>query len=385
MMSYTYSLFSRMCLRNGRRTIITAATKDVPDTNIPWFRISESNPAELDENCLTRIYTIPSDITASLMSNMTLELRKQTEVFRELGILVRRPSVEIISYLEQTDFTKSINKYILYGIQGAGKTTSLLQLIHYGIVKRYFVLHLPWVQTWFRYPRDAVVSPLEPDKIDLPESATKWLKYIKEINKVALSQLDLKTTKEYTWSQREITKSGESLSNLIEFGIQRNKFACGVINALVDELKMASTAAKCRTLVIIDGFNAFTSSITHVKDENHAYVPPERISITSTFLSSVDYNWCNGAAILTVDKKANKDRKDSDYPTYLLGKKGFELLDPFLPICVENYSLDEFKTILEYYKDRKWIKNISDKGQRELELLSNKNPYQLWALCKPLY
>lgn len=74
----------------------------------------------------------------------------------------------------------------------------------------------------------------------------------------------------------------------------------------MDELKMASTAGKCRTLVIIDGFNAFTSSITHVKDENHIYVSPERISITSTFLSSVDYNWCNGAAILTVDVKANK-------------------------------------------------------------------------------
>ncbi|CAD1478677.1 unnamed protein product, partial [Heterotrigona itama] len=314
-----------MGLRNGQRTIITAATKDVPDISIPWFRISESNPAEHDESCLTRIHTVPSDITESLMSNMTLELRKQTKVFKE------------------------------------------------------------FVQTWFRYSRDTIASPLEPDKIDLPESATKWLKYIKEMNKVALLQLDLKTTKEYTWSQREITKSGDSLSNLIEFGIQRNKFACSVINALVDELKMASTAGKCRTLIIIDGFNAFTSSITHIKDENHTYVPPERISITSTFLSSVDYNWCNGAAILTVDKRANKDRKDSDYPTYLLGKKGFELLDPFLPICVENYSLDEFKTILEYYKDRKWIKNISDKGQRELELLSNKNPHQLWTLCKPLY
>lgn len=47
------------------------------------------------------------------MLDMTLDLRKQTKVFRELGILVRRPAVEIISYLEQTDFTKSINKYIL--------------------------------------------------------------------------------------------------------------------------------------------------------------------------------------------------------------------------------------------------------------------------------
>lgn len=106
------SLFSRIYLRNGRRTI-TASTKDVPRTSIPWFRISESNPAEHNENCLTRIYTIPSDITASLMSTMTLELKKQTKAFRELGILIRRPAVEIISYLEQTDFTKSINKYVL--------------------------------------------------------------------------------------------------------------------------------------------------------------------------------------------------------------------------------------------------------------------------------
>lgn len=116
----------------------------------------------------------------------------------------------------------------------------------------------------------------------------------------------MKTTKEYTWSQREVTKVGDSLSNLIEFGIQRTKFACGVINALVDELKIASTAGKCRTLVVIDGFNALTSDITHVRDENRVYVPPDKISITSAFLSIVDYNWCNGAAVLTVDKRANR-------------------------------------------------------------------------------
>lgn len=116
----------------------------------------------------------------------------------------------------------------------------------------------------------------------------------------------MKVSKEYIWSQREVTKCGEPLSNLIEFGIQRSKFACGVISALVDELKMASTAGKCRTLVVIDGFNAFTSSCTLIRDENRAFVPPERISITSAFFNSVDKDWCNGAAILTVDQRASK-------------------------------------------------------------------------------
>lgn len=108
------SLFSGMCIRSSRRTIISAATKDVADqTNIPSFRISESNPAEHDASCLNRIYTVPSDITTSLMADMSIELKKQVQIFRELGILVRQPAVEVISYLEQTDYTKPINKYVL--------------------------------------------------------------------------------------------------------------------------------------------------------------------------------------------------------------------------------------------------------------------------------
>lgn len=103
-----------MCIRSSRRTIISAATKDVADqTNLPSFRIAESNPVEHDESCLNRIYTVPSDITTLLMANTTLELRKQVQVFRELGILVRQPAIEMISYLEQTDYTKPINKYVL--------------------------------------------------------------------------------------------------------------------------------------------------------------------------------------------------------------------------------------------------------------------------------
>lgn len=117
----------------------------------------------------------------------------------------------------------------------------------------------------------------------------------------------MKVSKDYTWTQREITKCGEPLSNLIEFGMQRIKFACGVIDALVNELKAASTAGKCRMLVVIDGFNALIDDYTAVRDEvTKLYVPADRISLTTSFLNSVNYDWCNGAAILTVDTKATK-------------------------------------------------------------------------------
>lgn len=50
----------------------------------------------------------------------------------------------------------------------------------------------------------------------------------------------LKINKEYVWSKREKTEVGAPLSELVELGINRVKYACDVIDALVDEIKILS-------------------------------------------------------------------------------------------------------------------------------------------------
>lgn len=77
-----------------------------------------------------------------------------------------------------------------------------------------------------------------------------------------------------------------------------------------------------------------------------------------------------------------QERRESHLPRYLLGKEGFEHLDPFIPVLVENYNITEFDSMIEYYKDRKWIRNITSNGQRELELITNKHPLSLMEQCK---
>ncbi|XP_003702346.1 mitochondrial ribosomal protein S29 [Megachile rotundata] len=384
MMSFTSSLFTKLCTATVRRTVTTAAVKEIPEVDIAPFRVLESYPPNHNERHLGRIYTVPAEITDLMKAELPKETRKRIDIFREFGIVVRKPALELISYLERTDYTKAVNRYVLYGRDGTGKTTTLIHLVHYGLVKQFVVMHLPWISTWYRFPLEVQESPLIPGQLDLPQEAVSWLKYFSTLNKLALSQYDLKVSKDYVWTQRESTKAGEPLLNLIQFGTERIKFACGVVSALLEELKAASIAGKCKTLIVIDGFNAFFTGPTMIRDEKYKYVPPQKISLTAPFYNSVNYDWCNGAVLISLDIRASRDKRESFYPKYLLGKEGFEYLDPFLPIHTENYTSDEYKNILEYYEDRKWIRKFGPQGQREIELLTNKNPMDIWERCKSL-
>lgn len=103
-----------------------------------------------------------------------------------------------------------------------------------------------------------------------------------------------------------MTSQGTPILELIEFGTNRIKYACGVVDALIRELKLASTAGKCKTLVVIDGFNAFTSSHTRIRDDNKAMVLPKQVSLAIPFFDITKSDWCNGAVVMTVDQIANK-------------------------------------------------------------------------------
>ena len=67
--------------------------------------------------------------------------------------------------------------------------------------------------------------------------------------------------------------------------------------------------------------------------------------------------------------------------------KGWEALDPFVPIPVEDYNELEMRSAIDYYLDRHWLQNPqagSDIGRRELAALSAHNPYLLMQVCRSL-
>ncbi|XP_066598044.1 small ribosomal subunit protein mS29 [Prorops nasuta] len=375
-----------LCRRHARSFVTAAQPKIDHVEPLQSFRTNETNPSNHTEKYLSRFYTVPSEIVNHTFKfdGIPKSFLKQIKTFKECSIMIRKPAVEIISYLNQTDYSKSVNKYILYGKTGAGKSLTLIHIIHYAVENKFILVHVPSPSQWFKFPKEVANSTFMEGYIDLPVDAGVWLMQFKHKNLELLKALDLRISKDYVWNQRERNDKDSTLLGLIEFGITRIKYACNVINILMQELKINCIAGKCKAMVVIDGYNAFMSNVTMVKDENKKMVSPRKITLTTAFLDITNYDWCNGSIVLTVDCYANKERRDSNLPRYLLGKEGFEFVDPYLPVAVEDFTNDEFEAMMDYYKDRKWVREISVEGQQELQMLSNGNPYTLMDLCKSL-
>lgn len=369
---------------NNIRLSTTVADETKPIDN---FRTDETNPANFNRSQISKYYRIELETKKQIFGSggFPKKYDEQMKTFNEACLMVREPTVELINYIKHTDFSKPTTRYVLYGNDGAGKSLVMANLLHYGSVNDFVLVHIPWVPDWFKKPKEKSNSVGKEGYLDINIDAAAWLIHFRAQNARVLQNLDLKCSKEYVWSQREMTPAGASLLELIEHGVSRVKYATDTIAVLLAELKQQSTEGKLRTMVAIDGYNAFFFPYTHIRFDNKQMAKPDQITITAPFVDITDYNWCNGVCILTVDRMAqNSQHMDSILPRYLMGKEGFEHLDPFVPIRVDDYTDQEFKNCIDYYVNRRWLQITSPGFDSELKHLSNKNPYTLMELCAAL-
>ncbi|XP_055910940.1 28S ribosomal protein S29, mitochondrial [Eupeodes corollae] len=385
-------MFIRQVSRLPRRAIKSYSTAAEPVAAATAHKLSESrtlegNTSKHSSNNLAKFYQIPAEDKKTLFTHGGLpkSFEKQVKTFGETCLMVREPALEVIDYIKSSNLSNPTVRYVLYGDDGVGKSLVMAHIIHYGFQNGFLLVHVPWVANWFKRPKETANSSSIEGFIDLPFDAAGWLVHFKTQNAKLLSTLDLKTTKDYVWSKRETTPSGSTLSELIEHGITRVKFASDTIAALIAELKQHSTAGKCKIMVAVDGYNAFFHPITRIVADNKAKISPNKVTLTQPFLDITNYDWCNGVCVLSVDKLASSENyRESFMPRYLLDKEGFEHLDPFVPIRVDNFNEKEFRSCIDYYLDRRWIQNCEQGFDEELKFLSASNPYRLMNICAPL-
>nr|CAG4650143.1 EOG090X05V1 [Sida crystallina] len=380
--------------RNLRQLCSVAAVDGPPVTSnmSQSFWTAETNPASHDNHHEGRFYRIPDNAVKQLFTHggLTKQFKTLSKTLNELAIMVRSPATEVIGYLKETDFKAPVNRYVLHGKMGTGKTTSLAHILHYGSSQGFLLVHVPWVPVLFRnhsIEREITASATKPDMFEHPVKAVEWLKHFSLQNGPLLKELNMKTTETYTWSKREMTPEGSTWNELIELGLTRAKYATDCVDILLKEIKKAATKDQCRVLVVIDGMNAFFESKSLARREDRSYIQPLNFSLTHSFLSITNNDWNNGAVVVSVDPMAHPgENKEPFLPRHLLGKQGFEHLDPFIPIHVSNYNAKEIHSQISYYIDRHWLvqpKAHTEAGRLELQHASGANPYNLMQLVAP--
>lgn len=281
------------------------------------FRTQENNPLNHTKDHEAKFYRMPAETKKLLFSHggfpKSFEIHVKT--FAENCLMIREPALDVINCLKKLDYSKPAVKFVLYGKPGTGKSLSLAHILHYGHKAGFLLVHVPWVGSWMRRCKEYCNSVTKDGYVDLPLDSAAWLIHFKAQNHEILSNPELTVSQDYQWSKREVTPKGAHLLELIDHGINRVKYASDCVVVLAEEIKKLSNEGKFRTLVAIDGYNAFFYPHVRVYTEKKEAVPPGKVTITEAFLNLTKHDWCNGVNVLTVDELAvPEDAQQSHLP-----------------------------------------------------------------------
>ncbi|XP_071793898.1 small ribosomal subunit protein mS29-like isoform X1 [Asterias amurensis] len=326
------------------------------------FRTSQDNPANHGVQDVGMYYTIPMDQVKKILPvGYSRSWEKLIVPFQEAAVMVRKPATDIISLLNTSNYSHPPMRYVLYGTKGSGKTMSLCHIIHYCHSQRWLIVHVPCAFSWIATGRfDYIDSVHQEGMYDQPAFSTEWLKQFKARNEHFLPQL--KTSESYVWSKRETTEKNEPLLAVIEQGLSRPKNATDAIGVVLKELQLQSFSGGYKMMVAVKGVNAFFSERTIVRKPGGYRIPVREMTMVQHFKKMLLGNWINGAIVTSVDQHLCRPQPFDYKPLNLLHKEGFETMDPFLPVFVDNYSDKEFESCLALYKEKRWLQNEAGKN-----------------------
>ncbi|NXH53526.1 RT29 protein, partial [Rhabdornis inornatus] len=369
-----------------RDGLSSVSSQDVPERPRAVFHTSESDPAKHTEQHEGRLYNIPlEEVNAVFPHGLPHRFQQQIQTFNEARVMVRKPALELLAYLKGSNFTHPAVRYVIYGERGTGKTMTLCHVVHYCSRQGWLVLHIPDAHLWVKNCKELLQSSYNKDRLDQPLQASVWLKNFKTSNERLLQEI--KTQKKYMWGKRESTEEGRPLREVVEQGLARVRSASDAVGVVLKELKQQSHRGSFRLLVAVDSVNALWGRTT-LRKEDKSPVSPEELTLVHNLRKMLKNDWSGGAIVTTLSQTGSLFKPSSAYtPQELLGREGFDALDPFVPIPVPNYSAREFESCYGYYLERKWLqheKAHTEDGKAELQFLSGSNPRQLDRLAGPL-
>ena len=197
-----------------------------------------------------------------------------------------------------------------------------------------------------------------------------------------------------SFSYRESTPEGSPLSQIIETGLNRPRFAADCLNIFLKEIKINLQQGwnKHPVMLMIDGVNTLFQERTFVsktiprRKSNLRITPkylqdacsPDELGLCVALKHLLKSDYKNSCVVSSVDRKLRlnmnrrvhgrstkkywninatdfKPNTVPDYPFVLLGDHGWQHMHPFIPIETTNYTPGELDVMIDYYTDKRFV------------------------------
>ena len=327
----------------------------------------------------------------------TRRITERNQALNEHTFMVRKPYVETLQYLRQIDWAQQDNlRFVLWGKLGTGKSITLSQIHHFAFNSNFMVVNFHDIRNMLSNNKESVESSYKKNRWDFPVETKALLTEFQYYNQDKMD--GLVTHKEYKWSDMESSEPGVPLSDIIDLGLARPRFAADCFNVLLKELKLNIQKGwnKHPLMVIVDGINVIFQERTFVtktmsRRKNHKTIDsrflkvmacsPDELSLIVAIKHLLRPDYKNSCVVSSVDHNLNMNldrprtrpkprhhhnhwwqRKSFqmgpdidavDYPFDLLGNHGWEHMHPFIPIETGNYDREEMDAMIDYYVDKR--------------------------------
>ncbi|KAL3318140.1 4-trimethylaminobutyraldehyde dehydrogenase [Cichlidogyrus casuarinus] len=235
------------------------------------------------------------------------------------------------------------------------------------------------------YHRAQHIDRVKEDIYDFPERSQSWLKNFLLANKSVLEKHDLKLKKQVDWTRKDFSPVGTPWLEIINFGIERIKYANDIIGILLREARLSSIENDIPFYLMIDGVNFLWIRSTIMMDHNtRKLIGIDRFSIVHHLKRALCADWTKGAVICSTNPRCSWPTDREEYnPGYLLTKEGFEYLDPFIPVKVNPITETELLAMMSFYSNNKWLTKpeaFTQEGLNQIRFISDGNMRELFSL-----
>ncbi|KAI8055126.1 mitochondrial ribosomal death-associated protein 3-domain-containing protein [Syncephalis plumigaleata] len=306
----------------------------------PTVNLREFQPEYLDEHAVGEIMRLPKDITTRINPTAVgypKDLYKDFQTTYNDALMVRESTLKLLQMAEAIKLESNAHfRVLINGSAGTGKSASLLQLVSHCLSHKWLVLYVPNAITWFN--GSTAYTPMDNTDPTLYSQATltsQVLDRFKQMNHGRMEKILL--SKDYSFGSIQLG-SQDTLTQLVDLGINDEAHASAVWNALMDELSKNPSVPS--VLVAVDQVNTFYTKTDYHHPSGEAVMPHE------LHLAKPLVDLFNGSERgLVVGAMSLRDARFG-HATPMENPEASSKLHEF---TMKEYSPSEVMSILDYY------------------------------------